>query len=225
MLMTRIHWFDLEREKTMYTIRRNYVKVISFLTIISGIIVYLIRFQLCQQAVSVGVVAAAGSNVITLTAILWLFWNSFFWKIPHLLCISGVPNLSGRWKGHYKRNDPSSDGKEHGYVLEIKQTYSSIQCTTYQDNGTSSAGIVSELCTLSDQRTCLVFHWGGTRTSDERSKELRPIYHGLTRVTYSKAVSGKPATLTGDYFTDQGTNGHVNLQFEQRPLLERFTVE
>lgn len=209
----------------MYTMRRNYVKVVSILTIISGFIVYLVRFHLLEQTVSVGIVASAGSNVIALTTILWLIWNSFLWKIPCLLFISGVPNLSGRWKGHYKRNDPSSDGKEHGYVLEIKQTYSSIQCTTYQDNDTSSAGIVSELCILSDQRTCLVFHWGGTRTSDEKSKDLPPIYHGLTRVTYSKAVSGKPATLKGDYFTDQGTKGHVNLQFEQQPLLERFAVE
>lgn len=217
-------FFTSGKREKMTTIKRDYIKVISRLAIVSFLVIYFIYFGVLKNESSFKSLCKVGSYATTATAVLWLVWNTWLWRIPCVNAFSSVPDISGRWEGYYKRNGNGSDGKQHAYVLEIQQTFSTIWCTTYQDNQTSSAGIIAELCTLPDKRTSVVFHWAGTRKAEEQNKRLAPNYRGLTSLIYSKAIGEEPAKLEGDYFTDQGTTGYVDVKFVNKNILGRFTV-
>lgn len=209
----------------MTTIKREYIKIISTFVVASFVVICVIYFKFIGKEVTLTNLCKVGSYATTATTVLWIVWNSWLWRMPLVCKISSVPDLTGRWVGYYRRNGGGSDGKQHTYVLEIQQTYSTIWCTTYQDNHTSSAGIVSELCVLPDKRASVVFHWAGTRTAEEKNTALGPNYQGLTSLIYSKAIGGKTAELKGDYFTDQGTTGHVVVKFVSKSILGRFDLD
>lgn len=173
---------------------------------------------------------------VTLTCIARYFWNHFIWKIPFINKRIGIPNLSGRWKGSYKRTSANNDGIAHPYVIEIKQTYSGLKCSTFQDNGvpaevipsddsetgSSSAALLANLFTYADDRYCFIFHWGGTRQAMEKDDKLSGLYQGVTNLEYLEATDSQKPRLRGSYFTNQGTFGSVDVSFEHKDCKGRF---
>ncbi|MCL1983217.1 MAG: hypothetical protein FWG53_09080 [Clostridiales bacterium] len=85
---------------------------------------------------------------LLLFLIVWNVWDRLLWKAFLKFCARfKIPmrkdfymlDLSGRWKGDYKRGASASeqgegnavsDGKNHGFVIEISQTASMICCST-----------------------------------------------------------------------------------------------
>lgn len=211
----------------MRVIRRNTIKTIVYFTIFSALVLGWIYFYRLERDLSPENIVSFIGYVSFVTTILWKLWELWLWRWPLLKKISKVPDFSGRWVGTYQRVGNDSDGKSHKYVLEIHQTFSSIRCSTYQDNGTSSSAVVAEVCDLADERTCVVFFWEGISQATETSERLRQSgneeYRGLTKLTFSPAQRGlKKASLSGDYFTNRETRGTVLVKFKGKKLLHHF---
>ena len=80
------------------------------------------------------------------------------------------PKICGRWEGFLKR-----DGKDHKFVIEIKQTYTNISCITYSAHGHSKS-LCAELL-YDQQNDCysLVYLWEGKISK----RSLRLVFQTL----------------------------------------------
>lgn len=215
----------------MRKINRQTNKVIAWLAIFSGIIVFgFVFIWPLKYSFSLGLFFSCLSYGCTLTTLFWFAWDRFLWKWPIIRRLINTPNLSGRWIGTYQRTSPGNDGVAHSYVLEITQRYSTIWCDTYQENGSQSYGSFCELFDLLNGWLSVSFYWEGTpHTEQEKAKELQRAdpYKGFTTLTYYPPNKKKklPSELHGSYFTDRGTYGDINIKFEQRFLLKRYSAE
>lgn len=205
----------------MHVIHRNSEKTIRrTIIILSGVIIFIIN-----RCYSLGNLVSLFGYVATLASIFWLIWNYYIWRLPFIQKLCCVPDLNGRWEGYYRRFGEDSDHQKHTYILEIKQTYSTIHCSTFQDNGTSSAAVLAEVTVQPDERTGILFSWSGTRQPTEACtalKEENSAFHGTTNLIYSPAANERAAELSGEYFTDGKTKGEVYVQYVGEKLLKRF---
>ena len=64
-------------------------------------------------------------GVPVIYGLLFLLFDRFLWKFKPLNRILGVPNLSGKWTGKLQS---SYDDEYYEMTLEIKQTWTKIQC-------------------------------------------------------------------------------------------------
>lgn len=219
-------------------------KIYIYITVLSAIIALLFSFgkdfviSWREQQLSGSISLDASdlmdifSRAVSLSCILFFFWNKLLWKCPMFRKFSNFPDVSGRWFGYYERTSEGNDGRKHDYVIEIYQTYNDIRCYTYQDTSARTAGNRTHARTENSSRTLLadllhdgnneqyqlVFHWGGARTTDEQDHRLGREYHGVTALNFSKGNDQIPAKLHGDYFTNQGTYGVVEVTFESKEL-------
>lgn len=209
----------------MRVIRRNIFKPVAYFAIFSALALGWYYFYQLKRELSFENIISFIGYVSFGTTIIWQLWDRWLWHWPLLRKISRVPNFSGRWIGTYQRFGSDSDGRRHSYVLEIRQTFSSICCSTYQDNGTSSAAVIAEVCDFADERACVVFFWEGISQSTETSQRLKQIqeeYRGLTKLTFSPPKGSKHAALDGEYFTNRETRGEVHVERMGQKLLQRF---
>lgn len=163
------------------------------------------------------------SSIWIVISIIWWAFDNFLWKckwINKALKFTKefyCPIISGRWEGVLTR-----DGKEHKFVIEIKQTYTSISCVTYSTHGHSKS-----LCTelLYDQQNdsySFVYLWEGkTSKSPNGQDEPSNYFNGTTILR----ISDDCKTLAGSYFTDRSpkqTKGTITLNDRQDVLKNAF---
>lgn len=168
-----------------------------------------------------------GSTVISITwiitSILWWLFDNFLWKCKWLNSILKFskefycPSIGGRWEGILIR-----DGKEHKFVIEIKQTYTAISCVTYSTHGHSKS-LCAEL--LYDQQNdfySVVYLWEGkTAKSPDGLDEPSNYFNGTTILKISDDCS----VLEGSYFTDRipkQTKGTIKLDSRHKVLKNSF---
>lgn len=205
----------------MHVIYRNSKRTICRNIIILSFVIICIL----NGVFPLGNLVSLGGYVAFLCFFFWNIWNYYIWRWPIVQKLCCVPDLSGRWEGYYRRFGEDSDHQKHTYILEIKQTYSTIHCSTFQDNGTSSAAVLAEVTVQADERTGILFSWPGTRQPTETCTALReenPAFHGTTNLIYSPATNERAAELSGEYFTDGKTKGVVRVQYVGKELLKRF---
>ncbi|MBE6949398.1 MAG: hypothetical protein E7456_06085 [Ruminococcaceae bacterium] len=208
----------------MTRIKRDFGKIFSKLAAISLAICVIFYLVILNKSITAKTMMTLFTSSATVTLFLWLLWDKLLWKIRFIKRLDPVPNFSGRWEGYYQRFGSESDHKQHLYVLEIRQTYSSIQCSTYQDNGSKSAGVIAELCTLSNEDEGLIFYWQGISTDAEKDEDLPKEYRGVTVLTYSPPTIDGKAKFEGTYFTNRKTNGKVDVDFFSKNLQGRFNA-
>lgn len=158
--------------------------------------------------------------VITIT---WWVFDNFFWKnkwinnklklFKNLYC----PVIGGRWKGTLTR-----DGQEHDFVIEIKQTYTTISCVTYSLHSYSKS-LCAEL--LYDQQNnfySFVYLWEGkTSKKTDGNDESSNYFNGTTILK----INDDCKTMFGNYFTDRSPNqtkGTISLICRQDQLKNAF---
>lgn len=203
-------------------------KIYVYITVLSAIIVVIYSFrkglisswngQSFNGSISLGFSDFADivSRTVSLSCILFFLWNKLLWKWPLFRYFSNFPDISGRWHGTYERTSPGNDGQKHEYVIEIQQTYNTINCYTYQDTNSSHAILSDLLHDGNNEQFQLVFHWGGARTTNERNPNLRGEYHGITELEFIPKNGRDNAKLHGGYFTNQGTYGDVKVTFKSK---------
>ena len=156
-------------------------------------------------------------------SILWWAFDNYLWKVKwinkalslnkELYC----PKISGRWEGALNR-----DGKDHKFVIEIKQTYTNISCTTYSTHGHSKSLCAELLYDQQNDSYSLVYLWEGkTSKSPDGQDEPSNYFKGTTILT----ISDDCKSLIGSYFTDRRpkqTRGTISLDNRQDVLKNAF---
>lgn len=130
-----------------------------------------------------------------------------------------TPVLEGRWKGILTR-----DNVCHDFVLEIRQSFTSIACITYSTHSSSSA-YAAEILYDEQQKTYkLIYYWQAKTTNVQLNTGDTNIFNGFTVLDI--IVESRDVTkLKGSYFTDRQPNqtkGTLNLTFEQKTLKNSF---
>ena len=168
-----------------------------------------------------------GIICVIISAVMMIFEN-FLWKVNFVQKIMmtvpifdkyWTPVLEGRWKGTLQR-----DNQDHDFVLEIKQTYTSISCVTYSHHSSSSA-ISSDLLYDEQNNTYqLAFYWHAYTTRTQPNTGDKNVFNGFT-VMNVILEDGHVSKLKGSYFTDRQpkqTHGTIKLFFEQKSLKQSF---
>lgn len=156
-------------------------------------------------------------------SIVWWAFDNFLWKCK---CINKVlklnkalycPKINGRWEGTLNR-----DGKNHKFVIEIKQTYTNISCVAYSTNSYSKSLCAELLYDQQNDSHSLVFLWQGKTSKNPKGQdEPSNYFNGTTILT----ISDNCNSLTGNYFTDRNpkqTKGTIILNTRQDILKNAF---
>ena len=167
------------------------------------------------------------SSVITAIWVLLTFlcnwFNTSIWKNEKIIKVTKgnkkiyCPKISGRWEGHLTR-----DGKEHDFVIEIKQTYTTVSCSTYSNHSNSNSWCADILYDEQKERYLLVYLWQGKSTRNPAGEEEPSNYFYGTTIL---EINDECNKLTGDYYTDREpdqTKGKINLIYRQEKLENAF---
>lgn len=167
------------------------------------------------------------SSVITAFWVLLTFLCNWFnvsvWKNKRLLNIAKsdkkiyCPNIAGRWEGHLIR-----DGIEHDFVIEIKQTYTTVACSTYSNHSNSNSWCADILYDEQKEKYLLVYLWQGKSTRNPAGEEKPSNYFYGTTIL---EIDDECNRLMGNYYTDREpdqTKGEINLIRRQEKLENAF---
>ena len=156
-------------------------------------------------------------------SIAWWAFDNFLWKckwINKALKFNKAmycPKISGRWEGVLDR-----DGKDHKFVIEIKQTYTNISCVTYSTHSHSKSLCAELIFDQQNDSYSLVYLWAGkTSKSPDGQDEPSNSFNGTTILT----ISDDCKSLKGSYFTDRSpkqTKGTIALNDRQDALKNAF---
>ena len=130
-----------------------------------------------------------------------------------------TPVLEGRWKGTLIR-----DNKPHDFVLEVRQSFTSLSCTTYSKHSSSSAYAAEILYDEQLKSYKLIYYWQAKTTTVQANTGDTNIFNGFTILDII-VEEGNVTKLKGSYFTDRQptqTKGAINLTFEQKTLKNSF---
>lgn len=154
----------------------------------------------------------------SLTLVERVLWKTPIMKLP-ILENYWTPVLKGRWEGTLVR-----DKKPHKFVMEIKQSFTSISCTTYSRHSSSSAYATEILYNDLLKTYKLIHYWHGGTTAVQDGTGDTNTFEGFT-VLDIIIQSGKVKKLTGSYFTNRQpkqTRGTLDLEFRQKDLKNSF---
>lgn len=202
---------------------QNILKVIiQFAMWLLGVLILLLLFQSYVE-----IKFSTISGIIKIMSfLLVLLINQFdkkLWKWDfinkHLPDKYWTPIIEGRWEGELNRN-----GEIRDFVIEIKQTYTSLSCITYSPTSSSSSIIAEILYNEQLKIYQLVFYWNGQTKNTQEGTGDTNRFDGFT--TLDIIIKDKKAThLRGAYFTDRQpyqTKGDLILSFRQKELKNGF---
>ena len=173
-----------------------------------------IDFDLISNLVG-AISLVAGGILLLIEKVLWKT------KIMNLPFLENywTPIIEGRWVGYLTR-----DNQQHEFVIEIKQSFTSISCITYSNHSSSSAITTEILYNDQLKNYQLVYYWRGKTTTVQKGTGDRNEFNGFTALNI-QIQNNKAIKLTGDYFTDRQpkqTRGTINLKFQQKELKNSF---
>lgn len=196
---------------------RNILKKSKILLIISGMLIVILN-KTNYDAIS---------NFIgifwLIVGFLWWLFDNYLWKNKHInKILKFFPNfycpvIAGRWVGTLTR-----DGVEHNFVLEIKQTYTSISCEGYSKHSYSKSLCSELLYDEQNSRYSFVFLWQGkTKVNPDGTQNPSNKFNGTSILKISENCD----ILQGAYFTNrapQQTKGDIFLDKRQKELKNTF---
>lgn len=175
-----------------------------------------ITFDFAMVSEVVGILSIVFGLLLTLLE--KKLWKTRIMNLPFLENF-WTPILEGRWEGELERN-----GKSHSFAIEIRQSFTSISCTTYSKHSSSSAYATEILYDNKTKVYKLIYYWNGKTTNTNENNRDTDRFDGFTILDII-IRSGKITKLKGTYFTNrepQQTKGNINLTFSQKTLKNTF---
>lgn len=173
-----------------------------------------IDFNLVSETVSV-ISMLLG---LCLTLVERTLWKTKLMQLPFLENY-WTPILEGRWEGKLLR-----EGIPHDFVIEIKQSFTSISCITYSEHSSSCAYASEILYNDQLKKYQLIYYWHGDTTNVQENTGDSNSFDGLT-VLDIIIECGRVTRLKGTYFTNRQpkqTKGSLVLKFRQKELKNSF---
>ena len=176
-----------------------------------------------KRAVNYSLVSGAVSFILLTLGLGLYLLETVIWKTPIMnLPIwenYWTPVLEGRWEGILVR-----EGVEHPFIIEIKQSFTSISCITYSKHSSSSAYATEILYDEQLKNYQLIYYWHGKTTNVSNVLGDSDSFEGFT-ILKLVIESHKVASLTGEYFTNRQpkqTKGTIDLKTRQKELKNAF---
>lgn len=173
-----------------------------------------IDFNLVSETVSsISILLGLGLTWVEKT-----LWKTRIMRLPFFENY-WTPVLEGRWEGKLIR-----ENIPHDFVIEIKQSFTSISCITYSRHSSSSAYASEILYNDQLKNYQLIYYWHGGTISVQKNTGDSNTFDGLT-VLDIIVEYGKVTRLKGTYFTNRQpkqTKGRLDLKFRQKELKNSF---
>ncbi len=193
---------------------KKFLLVAVVLTVIFSVVVLLYNPTPEMLLLKIGVF----STVIT---IIWFLYEKYLWKFPFFrmmgwLC--STPDLNGRWEGTVDRH---GENNPHGFVLEVTQTMTKLQCYTYSENSSGESIVVKIMKDGVDKKYRLLSYWG-CKTKNKIEKSKFDKFNGVSLMDIN--FEGGQKILKDYYFTDREppTRGDVELKWVSKELFGGF---
>lgn len=196
---------------------RNVLKKSKVLLIFSGVLIVVLNI------INYDSVSTFIGILWPIIGFLWWLFDTQLWKskyVNRVLKLSSsfyCPNISGRWTGTLTR-----DNRDHEFVIEIKQTYTSISCEAYSNHGYSKSLCSELLYDEQNDRYSFVFLWQGkTSVNTDGTPNPSNYFNGTTILTISENCD----KIEGSYFTNRSpkqTKGDIVLNNRQKELKYAF---
>ncbi len=196
---------------------RNVLKKSKVLLIVSGVLIVVLNIMNYNSiSTFIGV-------FWTVVSFLWWLFDTYLWKNKYINKFLRFfnnyycPIIAGRWTGTLTR-----DGRPHDFVIEIKQTYTSISCEAYSTHSYSKSLCSELLYDEQNNRYSFVFLWQGkTSVNTDGTHNPSNDFNGTTILTISENCE----QLQGAYFTNRApiqTRGDLILGNRQKKLKNSF---
>lgn len=152
----------------------------------------------------------------------WVFFERIGWRQPLFRLggyLSAHPDLRGRWEGTLDR---FGEEKPHRFVIEIRQTYTSIRVDTYSSRGHSHSLTANLLADSDMQVFQLAYTWVANAGKLEDEEFPPGMFYGTTILDL---LGPDRKTLRGHYFTNrmpEQTRGTIDLKHTTTALRSSF---
>lgn len=181
------------------------VSAASAIVIFLGIILY-------KGSVEFTEIGSAIASAISIVIFLRYLFIKWVWKwLPILEKVHGIPRLEGKWSGTYSSNYVCKESglKKTGSVDVVITQPSLFSIKVTQDSPDSNSFSVTELLeTKADGTVSLVYTYLVEPKAIVRDKHQ--ISYGTSKYRFSRDNSHE--TLKGNYWTDQGSTGYIELE-------------
>lgn len=188
--------------------------------VLTWIVDYFVRefgFVLSNQEITL-------PSTFSIVGCIIVFYDKFLWKFPVFNMLTGIPDMSGRYKGRisYQLNGVE---RVKECCVEIMQTASKIKIETYFSNSnnenTFSESLVEEIKKSDGGFFDIFFIY--KNTVENHNNEL-DSHEGVNILRYHQATKEHASKLRGRYFTNRvkQTKGIIEVTFESKDLIGRF---
>ncbi|TXK24833.1 hypothetical protein FVR03_22250 [Pontibacter qinzhouensis] len=155
---------------------------------------------------------------ISTTTFFWVFYFSYGWKWWGLNKIFYRPNLSGTWSGILKSDWRDKNGERIGdieFYIVIRQSFLRIHFTTFTTSfiGTSYSETLSLKKETGLKNVAYLYR---KETSQDDNEVLQ---EGATEL---RLIESKPRKLEGKYWSNQKTNGKIDVSFISKKIVDSF---
>jgi hypothetical protein len=195
------------------------------ISIVSGILIILLFVVLLLMAGTPKEIIIQSTLrsglIITIVGAFWVFFNRVGWRLKIFRVggwLSDKPILAGRWEGVVCRNGED----EHPFILEITQTYSSIQFKTFSKNSRGESLTATIHTNDLNASWCVYCIWR-TRAA-RRDGGGDEIFLGASTWHISINRHDQVKIIEDNYFTDRNpsTHGIMRVEWKSNHLLHRF---
>ena len=173
-----------------------------------------LTYEMVSTAISVMMLVLA----FILSLLERTLWKTRIMSVPFLENY-WTPVLAGRWEGKFTR-----DGEKHDFVIEIKQSFTTVSCVTYSNHSSSAAYAAEILYNDHHKNYQLIYYWQGKTATTQKGTGDSNTFDGFT-VLDIIIQEGKVIKLKGEYFTNRQPNqtkGTLEVTGRQEKLKNAF---
>jgi hypothetical protein len=198
--------------------KKDELKLITTISIAIATIIGVVYIIILDKKFNLPDGLRAISFGITLTTLFWAFYFSYGWRWWALNKIFYRPNLSGTWSGTLQSDWENEKGEKVGeieFYLVVRQSFLRIHFTTFTDSfiGTS----YSETLSLKKETGLKNVAYLYRKETSQDDNEI--LQEGATEL---RLVDSKPMELVGKYWSNQKTNGKIDVSFLSEKIVDSF---
>lgn len=198
--------------------KKDELKLIVTISIVLATLIGVVYIIIIDKKFSLSYGSRAVSFGITITTLFWAFYFSYGWKCWGLNKLFYRPNLSGTWSGILKSDWEDGNGKKVGdieFYLVIRQSFLRIHFTTFTNSfiGTS----YSETMALKKETGLKNVAYLYRKDTSQDDNEI--LQEGASEL---RLIDSNPRELIGRYWSNQKTNGKINVSFVSSKIVDSF---